>query len=91
MEYTRTFRAGEATFWEQYEYFSGLDTYVISDLSEFIKFGNREHLSTYRECFEKDSFSLPDYRAANDHGKRRLKEDWPAIWKAFDLDNVHSS
>lgn len=83
-----TFGAGNLSFWEQYEYYAAQDYDVVSDLGRFIEYGNRQPISEYEECFAEDSFGLPDYRAANEHGKRKLKEEWPNIWDEFNLDNV---
>ncbi len=83
--YFRTFKAESATFLEQYEHYRGVDNYVASDLSHFIGYGNEAHLSTFSNCFIRDSIGIPDFRAASDHGKQKLKQDWPEIWEEFEL------
>ncbi len=81
-----TYKAGAATFLEQYEYYRKLDTSVATDFAHFIKFGNKQNLIAYSNCFAKDSFGMSNLRAVSQDGKRRLKQDWPEIWKQFDFD-----
>lgn len=89
--HVRTYKARSATFWEQYEHYSSLDTYVAGDLSHFVQYGNSDYLSRYCNCFVQDNIGLPDYRAASDHGKQKLKQDWPDVWDEFDLDDDEMS
>ncbi len=89
--YPRAYKAGSATFWEQYEYYASLDDDVTRELSSFIEYGNKEYLHRFRNCFIRDNIGLADFRAASDYGKRKLKEDWPAIWDELDLDNAYDN
>ena len=86
-----TYKAGSAAFLEQYEYYRQLDYSVAYDFVSFIKFGNNEALSKYGNCFADDALGIWDFRAVSEYGKRKLKEDWPAIWDEFDLDNADRS
>lgn len=85
--YSQTHKAGSATFLEQYEYYKSVDSGVVSDLSHYIQYGNGNYLSKYSTCFIRDHIGLSDYRAASEHGKQKLKRDWPEIWEEFSLDN----
>lgn len=71
---------------EQYEHYKSVDTYVVSDLSTFIEFNNENYLSRFGNCFLQNSIGIWDFRAASDHGKRKLKQDWPEIWEEFELE-----
>lgn len=84
--YFRTYEAGSATFWEQYEHYYSIDDDVTRDLGHFIQFGNKHYLSRFRDCFIQDNFGLSDYRAASEYGRQKLKRDSPDIWAEFDLD-----
>lgn len=83
--YPETYKAGSATFWEQYEYYAQLDNHLVWDFARFVRWGNKEYLSKYDNCFRQDEIGLTDHRAVSEYGKRRLKEEWPRIWDEFEL------
>jgi hypothetical protein len=84
--YPQTYKAGSATFWEQYEYYSQLDHNLIWDLARFVQWSNNEYLSRYDNCFSRSGLGLTDYRAISEYGKHKLKEEWPQVWDEFGLD-----
>jgi hypothetical protein len=45
-----------------------------------------EPLWNFDDCFVQDSFGLPDFRAISDRGQRRIREEWPSIFKGFNFD-----
>ncbi len=84
--YPDTYKAGSATFLEQYEYYRQLDNDLVWDFARFVQWSNSEYLSRYNNCFGTDRIGLIDYRAVSESGKRKLNEEWPQIWDEFGLD-----
>lgn len=83
--YPETYKAGSATFWEQYEYYSQLDRHLIWNFAHCVRFGSKESLIKYSNCFSNNRYGLSDFRAISEYGKRKLKEEWPRIWDEFAL------
>lgn len=81
--YPDTYKAGQASRWEQYQYYAKLDSHVIFELSRSLEFGTEVPLIKYLKCFAKDKLGVVDFRDVSDHGQRKLKEEWPEIWDEF--------
>lgn len=86
-----TVGAGTWSFQRQYEYYKSQDFWVLSDAEAFIKCeGDGFCLSQYRECFETGGF-LVHFEFLNARGSRKLMEEWPSIWKRYELDGYAQS
>lgn len=84
--YPNVYKAGEASFFEQYKYYNEQDNHVVWQFARAIRWGYGDHLSRFVNCFINDSLGLTDYRVVSDHGRNKLREDWPEIWDTFGLD-----
>lgn len=77
----RTYRLGVLNFNQQIEYYSSIDHWVRCELSSFID----SNLSTYAKYFDFGGSSSGCIFIKTE-GKEKLKNEWPDIWKEFDLD-----
>jgi hypothetical protein len=80
-----TYKAGKATFEEQYKYYAGLDNSVLSELDRLISDEYFYDNNAYR-YFHTPTGRATDFRFVSETGKHKLKHDWPHIWKSFELD-----
>jgi class 3 adenylate cyclase len=83
--YPKTYQTESATFEEQYKYYSEIDENLVWYFARIVRWPPQDYLSRYNNCFAKDSFGMNLYRAVNDHGKRKLKAEWPQIWEELEL------
>jgi len=74
--------SGEASVDAQLAYFMNIDYWVHSEFADLIF---EKDLSRYATCFEQSGGILCSV-IVNDKGKQKLREEWPNIWKEFELD-----
>jgi class 3 adenylate cyclase len=79
-----TYKAGEASFVEQYNYYAAIDRNVMYLLYEFIADKYFYNQQNYK-YFHQTTLGVTDYRFVNDTGMRKLKNEWPNIWEQFRL------
>lgn len=77
---TKTWRAGSASFEEQYTHYAKTEFWVLAEYAELYA---HEHLSRYSECFERDV--LPNYAFVSSAGIERLFADHPEIAAEFGI------
>jgi class 3 adenylate cyclase len=78
-----TYRAGDATIAEQFAYYNSIDFHVCYSLSALVL----ESFAAYAECFhEYGCLAFPSER-----GKKRLREEQPQIWNAYQSPEATSS
>lgn len=85
--YPDTYKAGKASFEEQYkEHYSKIDRGVVYLIHRFMSdtYFFNDDLPLYK-CFHQTSDGVVDFRFANDAGRAKLKKDWPQIWEQFEL------
>ncbi len=75
----KTYRAGETSLEEQFKYYQSIDRWVQSELYDHI---SRE-LSRYRRFIESNILGLCFIAH---EGKEKLRNEWPGIWKEFNLE-----
>lgn len=82
-----TYKAGQATFEEQYSYYAGIDFNVSWELYRFISNSFFwEKPTYYYKYFHQSSSQISDFRFVDEAGERKLKNEWPQIWDGFGLD-----
>lgn len=77
--------SGTKDFVQQYDHYSSQDTWVLSDASDHIIYGDEMRLSQFSECFEYGDYTR-HYEFVNVKGKQKLKEDWHTLWTTYELD-----
>jgi len=75
-----TWKAGKASFEEQFEYYSSIDMRINWSLFRLIV---QYELQSYEKYFERNA-SI-DWRFITQEGKEKLKREFPNILKQFDL------
>jgi class 3 adenylate cyclase len=75
---TRTWGSGSASFRAQYQHYSEIDFWPLTDLGDLYK---EKHLERYSECFE--SGVLPNYAFVSRRGIERLCAEWPEVCRTF--------
>jgi hypothetical protein len=83
--YPDTYKAGEATFEEQYKYYATIDRNVLYELSRFLSDKLFSDNNAYR-YFHSAPQGWTDFRFVSEAGKYKLKADWPHIWESFGFD-----
>jgi len=76
-----TWRAGSASFEEQYRHYSTTEFWLLAKLSRLFE---DQHLSRYSQCFESDGV-LPNYIFISAAGVRKLHADCPEIAAEFGI------
>lgn len=77
---TKTWRAGSASFEEQYHHYKELEFWPLAEFSTLFE---EKHLARYRQCFEGDV--LPNYAFVSAAGIEKLQTDWPDVAGEFDI------
>lgn len=75
-----TYKHGEATLEEQFNYYSSFDSNIVFPLVDLIC---QTYLSRYVRYFD----GVMEYRFIKPEGVKKLKKEWPEIWVELDLDN----
>jgi hypothetical protein len=86
--YPETYKAGEATFEEQYEYYTQVDTQVSWELYNLI-IDKHVWAASASRYFHRSFDGMIDYRFISEAGERKLRQDWPHIWESFELSSDH--
>ncbi|HLL70290.1 MAG TPA: adenylate/guanylate cyclase domain-containing protein [Pyrinomonadaceae bacterium] len=73
---------GKATFKDNFSYYNAQDTSIMSILSQLIT----SLLSGYDDLFH--IYEPLSRIFVNGDGQRKLKEQWPSIWKELELDHL---
>lgn len=77
-----TWKAGEASFEEQYRFYQTIDHQLL--IAFWYQIKERIESARYDDFFESAGLA---YLFINSKGTRKLKEQFPDIWEEFDLDN----
>ena len=77
---TRTWKAGSASFEEQYRHYSKLEFWPLAEFSDLFA---EKHLSQYRSCFDGDV--VPNYAFVSTAGIEKLYADQPGIAAQFGI------
>lgn len=77
----RTYGSGENGFEDLYNYYANQNFWVLYYAERYIV----EMLCKYLDCFEYSNHKY-HYEFLSTKGKDKLGEEYPAIWKLFDLD-----
>jgi hypothetical protein len=72
---------GKATLDALFKHYQSLDFQVISSLATFIE----NSLTEYRDALDVGGVGVISL-FVNRKGREKLKNDWPKIWKQFELD-----
>ena len=76
-----TWKAGTATFGEQYQYYYGIDFWVTARLSDRIQ---QSLLSPFGECFDDSGMDTSTWLVTGS-GVRKLAAEWPEIAAEFGI------
>lgn len=80
---TRTWRAGFASFEEQYDHYHEMDFWVLVELADLLR---DKHVKAYADYFEQAGrFLVTNFAFVKRTGLAKLKEEWPAIAEEFGL------
>jgi hypothetical protein len=63
-----------------FDYYYSQDFQTISSLADFVEW----QLSEYWNCISPGGYGL-QHLFVTDHGKQKLKTEWPNIWAEFEL------
>lgn len=78
---TKTWRAGAASFEEQYEHYEEIEFWPLAELAHGLA---ELRLSQYSECFEHDL--VTNYAFVSAAGLEKLRRDWPGIAVEFGME-----
>jgi class 3 adenylate cyclase len=78
----RTWGAGKVSIQEQFEYYISQDFWLLVWLSKFIE---ENHLKRFSRFFDNDQGTWVNI-FINHEGTRKLKDEWPSIWKDFEFE-----
>lgn len=80
---------GIKSFEEQYDYYNSQNTWVRRDAKSLVISGSLAaeglELADYSECFEVGEMER-HYEFVSVKGMEKLKQEWPKLWRQFDLD-----
>jgi hypothetical protein len=79
----KTHGAPTATEDEELEYYNSLDWELLYICGTLIY---DTYLEKYSDCFERDKYGLPVSPYINGIGRARLKQQFPQIWRQFELE-----
>jgi class 3 adenylate cyclase len=89
----KTHGAGQKSFAEQYAYYQSQDTWVRWDAESNVINADVDNrglkLVDYSECFESSDYEF-HYAFINPKGITKLKEEYPQLWSAHELDKYMS-
>src|ERR1051326_2125613 len=89
----KTHGAGQKSFAEQYAYYQSQDTWLRWDAESNVINADVDHrglkLVDYSYCFESRDYEL-HYAFINSKGVNKLKEEYPELWSAHELDKYMS-
>jgi class 3 adenylate cyclase len=78
----RTWGAGKLSLAEQFEYYLTQDIWLLIGLSKFIE---DIHLKKYGGYFDNEQGTWVNI-FINHEGTKKLKDEWPSIWKDFEFE-----
>ncbi len=76
-----TWRAGIATFEEQYKHYYGLEFWLVCKLEEFTQ---QKYLAAYADLFDADDYHTL-YWLVKPAGIQKLLAEWPQIAAKFGI------